>query len=396
MRVLSDNQTGPIVASPLRPDRVLGTGALVGVSLGFSFSALGPLAETLAHAYGVDVPFVGLIVGALALSHCLAQIPSGRLVDRFGAQTVGTLGLVIVVLANVSALATPSPALAVGLRLLAGVGTGLGFIAGTQYVRARGDLAQGIFGGAVIAGQGIGIALMPILDAPFGWRGPWLVTALLGSAALVLFITTHVAPPPPPAPSGRNARPLFRDPGLYRLATMYMAGMGLTIVMGTWIVVLLTRNAHLDPRLAGGIGSLALLLGVVSRPLGGWVLRHHPHHVHRACAASLLLGAAGTVAIALAQSAPQALAGATAVGLAGGITYAPAFAGAARRWPSAPGTAVSLVNALGLAVVVVGTTLVGVAFGPGSTGQLGFLGLALLWLVPFMVFPAAEDVSGRA
>jgi hypothetical protein len=75
---------------------------------------------------------------------------------------------------------------------------------------------------------------------------------------------------------------------------------------------------------------------------------------------------------------PLAVVGTTLVGLAAGISFAPAFTGAARLHPEGPATAIGFVNSVGAGTVLAGTALLGLAFSAGIE-TWAFLALAVLW-----------------
>jgi predicted MFS family arabinose efflux permease len=133
------------------------------------------------------------------------------------------------------------------------------------------------------------------------------------------------------------------------------------------------------------VGALTLVLVVVSRPLGGWILDAHPGLTSRALAASIVGGTAGTVALIVAEPAWLAVLGALFVGIGAGIPFSPAFTGAAAARPDAPAAAVGLVNTAANLVVLVGTPLVGLSFSLAGEGRLGFAALAVLWLAALPV-----------
>ena len=81
---------------------------------------------------------------------------------------------------------------------------------------------------------------------------------------------------------------LWRDARLYRLAAMHMASMGLSVVVGLWVVTLLVRYGGYGQRAAGIVGSLTLLLALVSRPLAAALARSRPDATRTTIAASLL------------------------------------------------------------------------------------------------------------
>ena len=372
----------------------------LGLALGFNFGNLGPIAERVSTDYGIGLATVGVLTMLLALVHSLVQIPSGRVVDRLRPRSVAIAGLLIVAACNALALIAPEPWLALLLRAVMGMGTGVGFIAGTQYVRQIGALAQGVFGGAALGGAGLAVAVMPSLAETFeSFRTPWLA-----GIALVLTSTALLAAGPlGPAAARRGVArraggrlapgSLFRDVGVYRLAAIHMAGMGLAIVVANWVVTLLTRAGELESSVAGVLGSLTLLLGIATRPLGGWIFHRHPALLRRSLMLGIVTCVIGTGLLASAGPLPLVVLGAIMIGLGAGLPFAPAFMAAATRRPEAPGTAVGLVNTLGNGVVVAGTPLLGLSFSLPGDGRLGFVIVAVIWLASLLAVPTNEELG---
>ena len=133
--------------------RAVAGGSAVGFSAGWNIADTGAVADDLADAYSTSLGVIGLFTAALFLVHLLMQLPAGRLSDRFGAARVCAAGLAVMAAGNVIASLTAEPALAIGARALLGVGTALGFIGGSDFVRAsRGSpFAQGLYGGLATA-----------------------------------------------------------------------------------------------------------------------------------------------------------------------------------------------------------------------------------------------------
>ncbi|HEY4621148.1 MAG TPA: MFS transporter, partial [Gaiellaceae bacterium] len=150
---------------------VLGACAL-GLATGWQIANIGAVAELLARDYGVGLATVGLFTTALFAVHFVMQIPGGRAADRFGPRRSGLIGLALIGVGNAVALAAPEPGLALTMRALIGVGTGLTFVAGADYVRAVGasSTAQGLYGGIALAGGGIALAVIPLTEGALSWR----------------------------------------------------------------------------------------------------------------------------------------------------------------------------------------------------------------------------------
>jgi MFS family permease len=356
-------------------------GSAVGFAAGWNIADVGAVATDLAEAYGVGLTVIGLFTTSLFLTHLLMQLPSGRLSDRLGAHRVCAAGLVVLATCNALALVAPDPVLAVVARTAMGVGTALAFIGGSDYVRATGGspFAQGLYGGVATAGGGVALAVVPVVAGALDWRAPYLtgiVIALL--AAPLLAAGPRVEPTVTRHADRVPLATLAGDRRMLRLAVLFAGSFGLSIVIANWVVTLLEENTGLDAGLAGAIGAATLILGVVSRPAGGWVLRAHPARTRQAILGSAVAGALGVVALASGSTALAVL-GAAAVGLAAGIPFATAFGGAAMLHPSSPGAAVGVVNGAGALTVLVGTPLVGLAF-QRDAGVAAFVAIAALWL----------------
>ena len=375
--------------------RAVAGGCALGLAAGWNLANAGAVAQPLADAYGVGLATVGLFTTALFVTHLAMQIPAGRASDRFGPRLVGFCGLATIAVFSAVALIAHDTALALSMRALTGVGTGLSFIAGSAYVRAQGGspFAQGLFGGVGLAGGGVALAVVPQVESWVGWRAPFLTALCVALAGLLLLA---VGPADAPRPFRRAARSasggIVRDTRLYPLAALYAASLGLSIVIGNWVVTLLHRDGGVDKGTAAAIGALTLALGIVTRPLGGWILLVHPAWVRRAVGSSLLAAALGTILLLTARPGPAA-AGAVLVGLAAGIPFAPAFTGAALTRPDAQAAAVGFVNGAASVVVLVGTPLVGITFSLPGGGRTGFAVVAALWLAAFLVLPSAARLG---
>jgi nitrate/nitrite transporter NarK len=325
----------------------------------------------------------------------LMQLPAGRLSDRLGPGRVCAAGLAVMALGNAIACVAPEPALALGARALLGVGTALGFIGGSDFVRASGGspFAQGLYGGLATAGGGVALAVVPAVEPSLGWRAPYGTAIVVAVAAAAMLLAAPRVPRVTRGASDRTpVRALVRDGRLLRLGAVFAASFGLSVVIANWVVTLLERESALSSEAAGAIGALTLVLGVVSRPLGGWILDRRPDRVRAAIVLAALAGAAGTLALT-AGSTALAVAGALVVGLVAGISFAPAFTGAAALYPESPATAIGLVNASGAATILAGTALAGVAFAAGA-GVCSFAVLAVLWAASALVTPAWRSPAG--
>lgn len=371
-------------------------GCALGATSGWNFGNLGGIASELAGAYGVGLATIGLLTTAMVMTHLAIQIPGGKASDRVGPVRTGAMALVVLSAGNALALAGPEAGLAIAARAIVGVGTGLAFISGSALVRESGGspFAQGVFGGVSLAPGGLALAIVPQLEDALGWRAPFWTALALSVAVLAAVLA--LAPRSAASPRPANARTgVVRDRSLYRLAILYSASYGLGVVLANWVVELLQRHSDMSDGAAAAVGALTLLLVVVSRPLGGWVLSARPRSARPVVAASIVAGVAGTLALVAADPVWLVVLGALLVGLGAGIPFSPAFTGAAATRADAPAAAVGFVNTAANLVVLVGTPLVGLGFSLSGEGRLGFVALAVLWLAALAVLPSARALGVR-
>ena len=374
--------------------RVVVGGLGVGFCVGWNITELGAVAPRLAHAYGVSLATIGLLTTAQFLVHMAMQIPGGRAADRFGAWTTGLVGIGLMAAGNAVSLIGPDIGLAFAGRVVVGFGTGLGFVAGSDYIRARGGspFLQGVYGSSSVLAPGLAIALVPGLATWVGFRAPYLSGVIVAAVTAVLFL---LAPPSRGAAAHggeRLDRGLFRDRYLLRLAAIHAASFGFSVVVGNWVVTLLEHHGR-SREFAAAAGSLTLLLAFFSRIGGGALLRRTD--ASRWVAASLVLGGAGAVALAFPLPSVVVVVAAAVIGLASGVPFPMAFAGAALDRPESPGMAIGFVNAWAALVIVVGAPLVGLTFSLPGDGRLGFVLLGVLAALAALLTPRWQPPAAR-
>jgi MFS family permease len=365
-----------------------------GFSTGWNISNVGAVAPSLAVNYGVPLAAIGLFTASFYLAHATMQLPAGKTSDRFGPRTVALVGLSIVAVFNAVATIAPSPELGIAARFVVGIGTALGFVGALDYLRAVGGsaVAQGVFGGVGVGAGAVALAVVPQVDSVVGWRAPFLTASLVALGGIVCL----AAAPEVRVPAlRRNAAvvasiaQLIGNRRLQRISVVYAGSLGLSIIAGNWIVSLLVQQEGMSHDTAGPIASLALLAGILTRPLGGWAQRRSTRWTRRAVVASIAMGAAGTLALAAAGPLPLAIAGSLLVGLAAGFPFAPALSAAVRARPDAPATAVGFVNMCGALTILIGVPLLGLAFSLPGGGRTGFVAVALLWAACVLAVPGA-------
>ncbi len=333
------------------------------------------MADPLAHTYGTSLAVIGLLTTMLFVSHLVAQLPAGITADRFGARSVALVAIAFVVAGNLIALTTPNVAVAVLARAVAGLGSGGGFVAGLDLVRAGGGgpVSQGLYGGATMAGGGLALMTVPTLTDATSWRAPFWTAIALAAAAAVPTLAIRALP----RVGERRSAPV-RDARLLPLGAIQAGTFGLSVIAGNWVVTLLERQGA-SSALAGVAGSMTLFAGIVTRPAGGVIVRAHRSRLRAAVAAGIVGGAAGAAVLAAGVSVGLSAVGALVLGLAAGLPFAAVFDATLRIRPDAPAAAIGLVNGCAVLAILVGTPLAGLTFSLPGAGRIGFAVIAALW-----------------
>ncbi len=358
--------------------------------MGFAFSANytnhAPLIPSLTEAFAFSLALAGFLTTGIFLTHAAMQIPGGHLADRLGARRVIMIALAQVCIGNFAIAFSSAYWQLLFWKVFVGLGTGTCFVAGARYISAaypgpRAHLAQGYYGGSILLGSGFVIFAVPRFSAAFGWRGGFLATAAMATIAWIVWAAAS-----PASPGQRHAAGSFggmiADLRLWRLGLVQMASFGLVIVVSSWITTFLRRSLLLDAVTAGLLGSVALLLGIIMRPLGGMLVRRMG--VRRLLHLSLALSAAGCFMLALAGSSIT-LTGIAIVliGAGCGLPYAALFTRAADLFPGRAGAAMGLVNMLGIIMILAAPPWIGKLVEWSGSFQSSFLALGCFTLVAF-------------
>jgi predicted MFS family arabinose efflux permease len=305
--------------------KIQAAGAEAGPAVGPVRAATGAIATTIACVLPVFLvgglavqmrdelgftPFgLGLAVSVYFGVSALASVPTGALVERYGAARTARAGILLAA-ASLLAVAVLARSFAVLVALLA-ISAGanaLGQLASNtalaRHVPAgRQGLSFGVKQAAIPVSTLLAGASVPLVALTAGWR--WAFAAAAGAALATLWLV-----PPEERTGGRRAssRSATRVTGpLVVLGAAATLAAGSANALGTFLV-----DSSAAQGMAPGLAGLTLTFGsvvcIAGRVLGGWLAdlrggRHVP-----AIAAMLAIGAAGLGLLAF-GSAPALVAG---------------------------------------------------------------------------------------
>ena len=167
--------------------RLAAIGVVVaGFSNGVNVANLGPAAHAVAAHFSVRFGAVGIATTALLLGHTGIQLIAGPVIDRVGPRALCRCALVVSSAANLAITFAATFGVLLALRALAGLGTGVVFIASLHSARVLGGRRLiSLFGGSVTLGAAAILAVGPALVS-HGWWTPFALTAGVSLVALVM------------------------------------------------------------------------------------------------------------------------------------------------------------------------------------------------------------------
>jgi len=303
--------------------RMLATLSVAWATLQLGRFLLPPLLPAIIADLGMTTVTAGIALGALQGVYALTQFPSGRLSDRFTRPSLIVPGLVGLTGALLLLSVTSSVWLFVAAMVLFGVGKGLFAVPSRAqlsdlFVEKRGQ-ALGLYaagtdlggilaavGGVVVTGGGG--ALLALLGLDFarpslGWRDPFAPIAVL----LTLVAVAYVGWNRDPYRLGRTdvelvstVRRLSKTPA-QRDAMLAFALF--FFVVGAWVNFLptyLTQAKGVSEPVAAGLFAVVFIVGIVVKPVAGFVSDRVPRRA--VAAGGLLFGVGALAGVALGSS----------------------------------------------------------------------------------------------
>lgn len=162
-------------------------------------SLIVPILPLYAQSFAVSVTLVGFLLTMQALPRVFANLPAGRLADRWGAHRMLAIAAGIVTFSAIAGALSPNYAIFLVTRLVQGIGTAISQTAGLTYA-ANVSLPENrarhisLFQGSFLLGNSIGPVIGGTVAQFFGYRAPFWVYAAL-SALVGLWMITRLPDP---------------------------------------------------------------------------------------------------------------------------------------------------------------------------------------------------------
>jgi len=354
----------------------------------FDRQAMAFAAPFIAKEIGYGTATIGLITGIVFASYAVAQIPGGRLADKFGQRRWVILGVVWWTIFSVlTGAVAHTLALLLIVRLCMGVGEGIVPPSTYRIIANWFSTGKRTFAlGAMLTSATVGPALAPLIAAPiiatFDWRAVFYFSAIPGIViAVLLWLWLRDSPSSlttdPPSSADRNASPSpeprlsLRDLVTARLVMNTLAIFFLFFTLygiNAWLPTYLSVYRGLDLERLAAFSSLPYVAGAIGMLIGA-ALCNGPLKDHRV--GFVVAGTFGTaLAILGVWAAPDAVIGEVFIVLALFCTYmifGPAFSTPMDSVPtSGVGTYLGAINMAPQIAGVVSPIIIGAIVGPDS------------------------------
>ena len=289
----------PAVAAPPNPatgvrHKVVALTFCLGLVLFLDRAALSVLAPSIRRDLHLGPAAMGGVFTAFVWGYALLNIPAGALGDRFGARRV-LAGIVVLWSLFIAATAAAWSLLSLlVIRFLFGAAEAgatpnvsqsfARWIPAMERARAQGFYLAGMSAGSALAPPLVTIGLMK-----WGWRATFVVLGFAGAIWAAGWFFWYRDDPrrhpgvnagelellSDPAASGPlvevHWRRVLATPNLWAILLMYFTYGYTGYIYITWFPSYLMESRHLPLSMAGTLAAAPGVLGLLAKPLGGWI-----------------------------------------------------------------------------------------------------------------------------
>jgi nitrate/nitrite transporter NarK len=343
---------------------------LVGLAVAVHYTDYGPLIPVMLTDLHIEASQAGLMSTMLFLGLAITYVPGGILVDRYGQQPVLLGATLLMALGGVILPLWPNIYWILACRTLIGFGSGAAFIAAAgivSTVEKHTALAQGLYGGFIQIGSGLGLLVTPALANWAGWQWAFLSWGLLSVPAVLFWFFLQDERPVQPEKKA-DVMAGLRSPAVWSLGLSHMGTFGVGNVISAWIAVYLVHQYGIPLGMAAAFGAGGLTLGALIRPLGGILLGQKIFAAVALLRTSTILTCLGVGLLALpVHLTLLALLGMGAVAIGSTLPYTSVYDNAAHLRTVSKGVAQGLISVIACQPILWGPPLIGLLF--QSTGN---------------------------
>lgn len=254
-------------------------------------TSLGVVGLQAAEHFGTTVGIVSTFVVVQLATYAVMQIPVGLLLDRFGSRAVITTGGLVMALGQVGMATTDLLPVAIGARILLGMGDACIFNAIVRllpfwFPARRVPVLIQVTGLLGQAGQVAAVGALLPLTLRLGWQPAFLLAAASSGVVAVVCLlglrdvpkdTARVVSAEPLRQVPRKVTAVVKHPATtLGFWIHFTAGFPNTVFMMMWGIPFLKVVQGLDDAQAAGLFTLVTILAAVFGPTIGWLTGRHP------------------------------------------------------------------------------------------------------------------------
>lgn len=254
------------------------------VCLGLQFISASALISFMVADLGINYTQAGTLIGLLMLPGVFISLPSGMLAERLGDKRVFGVGILFLLLGSLLMASSSTFAMAVAARFCGGVGAALVLVMSPKITTDWFDdsglaTAMGILIPGWPIGVALGMAVLAAVASVSSWQFAMHAISALTALSLLLWVLLYRDLPRPSGEPGEIGE--FR-PGWWAITNRELVLTGSVgmiwvfintgfILFVSFVPLLLIERGFAEVE-AGFVGSVGAWLGIVSVPLGGYLI----------------------------------------------------------------------------------------------------------------------------
>jgi MFS family permease len=249
-----------------------------GLVAGAYMTKVAPALPGLRGELGLSLVESGLIATTFNLMGMLVGMLAGVLCDRFGHKRLALFGLIVLAAGGALGAAAWGFASLLVARFLEGVGF-IAFVvsavalmnasAATPRDRAR---ALGLWSSYMPTGGTIALLAAPLLIGAWGWRGLWLVFAVLALVSVIVLARLVPASHYGQVSSMRLVVESLRNAGNITMALLFAFYVAQWTSIMVWLPTFLVDEHRMSATAAALATALYVLINAPGNLTGGWLL----------------------------------------------------------------------------------------------------------------------------
>ena len=253
-------------------------------AMGFQYQSVASSAPLLVGELHIGFAEIGTLIGLYHICGVVLSLPGGLIIRRLGDKKLCAIGLALMASGGVAMAYADSYGVVFAGRLCSGMGATLFNLVITKmtadwFARREIVLAMAIILSTWPFGIALGLFSEPRIALAFGWHAVMLTAAVMCMVSLALVTLLYRAPPL----EGEVVRPAASEglglPGWRVLAPVIATGLmwgsfnAGVVTYFSFVPSYLAERHGMTMTDAGALTSLALWIGMVSIPFGGFAMQ---------------------------------------------------------------------------------------------------------------------------